>query len=156
MILCLGFIPRVHLYMYIAPIYFYNKTNYLPRAFISAAVIQIIITYVMVLFFGLWGAAWAALISKIIVAYFVYLASRKVFKFRINVKKQLQLPIIYILIMILIDQFISNHHHMLGYSLSVAVGTVTVLFVFRKEIKALFESIFKTSEAGENSVSSSL
>jgi O-antigen/teichoic acid export membrane protein len=152
MVLSLGFIPRMFLYMYITPLYYFNKTAYIPKAFFFAAIIQITMTYLMVQYFGLWGAAWSSFLSKLVVAYFIYLGSRKVYQFTINVKKQIYLPLTYIIMMLMIDQLISQNHNYLGYGISVILGSTLVFFVFRREIKILAKTLFKASEDSKSNL----
>lgn len=146
MILSLGFIPRVHMYMYITPLYYYNKTSYLPRAFLFASAFQLTLTYVLVSLYGLWGAAWSSFLAKIAVAFFVYLECRKVFKFKVNVKKQFYLPLSYIITMMILDQFVTPGNNLIVYGLSILLGSSFVLFAFRKEIRTLSTTIFRSSD----------
>ncbi len=139
MIISLGFIFRVHLFMYISPIYYFNKTKLLPLVYIIAALIQIPITITLVNHHGLIGAAWASLINKPILSILLYLFSRRVFKFKLNKIKQIYLPLFYLATILLINQSSSGMNINLNNLLSAAFSTIIISFVYRREIYLLLK-----------------
>ena len=145
-IIALGFVPRVHTYMFTVPMYYFNKTNLLPKAYLFAALIQLAMTFVLVRYFSLWGAAWSSFLSKIILAFFLYFQCKKVIAFKLNIRKQLLLPVVYILTIIILDQFVTPDNNVIIYGMGMILGLLFVLIAFRNEIRALSSTIFKTSD----------
>lgn len=143
LVLCLSFIPRVHLYMYVSPLYFFNKTRILPKVYLLATMIQLPITVIFIHFFGLWGAAWAAFINKPILTLIMYLYSRSTFSFKLNAVKQIYLPLIYTGIMLCIDLVTPVPLKTQAYGIAIVISFFLVYYVYRREIKMLLQSVRK-------------
>jgi len=133
-VLAAGYALRsIHLY-YLSTILFARKTMALLKIFGFSACIQIIITVFAVKFYGLEGAIYAGLITKVIQVGFCVLFTRSIFVYNYNYFKIVAIPFIYLLINLL--QFVFFPHYSLWmYVLQLLVFAIILLAVFKNEIK---------------------
>jgi hypothetical protein len=87
------------------------------------------------------GAIWANFLSRPLQAVFLFLASRKIFKFRFNLVKQLYLPLFYMGICIFSYFTFRAHHLVLVNLVQMLVIYVAVILVFRKELPVFLQQI---------------
>lgn len=136
-IIIVGFITRGLYVMYYFPILFLKKTKVLPIAFGMAAIIQIIISIIIIKYFGLIGAAYATVISKIVQLFFIYLFSRRYFKFHFNVNKLLVLPLIYLILVFVTEAFIpKTYWYFVQFGIIIIVSSTT-FYIYWNELKLL-------------------
>ena len=64
-----------------------KKTDYLPVAIGIAAVLNIVLNFVFIPHLGIWGSAWATLISYFVSAVVIYLFSRKIYPIKYEWKR---------------------------------------------------------------------
>jgi O-antigen/teichoic acid export membrane protein len=142
-IICLGFASRGLFNMFLAPIFFFKKTSVLPKIYIYIAIIQIVMTYFLVKYFGLIGAAWSGFVVKIIQVIFLYFESKKVFVFNFNVLKLVYLPVIYILFVLVTNLVLESYNPILVKILQCVVSYAIVFIVFRRELIQFFHQFRK-------------
>jgi O-antigen/teichoic acid export membrane protein len=136
-ILSIGFVTRGLYSMFLMPIYFYKHTKVLPKIFAFIAIIQIIVSVVFIKYFGLLGAVWANFITKIVQVVFLYFEGRKFFHFKFNLIKQIYLPMICILIVLLMESFIPKEYNIYSRTLQLLVIYILVFVVYKKDIRSL-------------------
>jgi O-antigen/teichoic acid export membrane protein len=136
--LCLGFATRGWYYMALAPIFFFKKTKVLPNALFFTALFQILVSLVLIKYFSLWGAVAANLIVKPFQAFILYLFSRKIFKFKINIWKMVYLPVLFIIIILASELFFPNIDRVIIGSLQFVITGLLVVLVYRHELKSFF------------------
>ena len=120
--------------MYIAPLYFFKKTIFLPKVFFITAIFQFIISFFMVKYFGIWGAVWAILCVKPIQLLMMYYESNKIFRFTFNSAKLIWLPLLYSVIVITANYFLKDINYYLINSVSLVAVCLLIFFVYRNKI----------------------
>jgi len=140
-LLSLGFVTRSLFVMFSAPIYYLKKTKLLPRIFFYSAICQIVISVVLIKYFGLWGAVWAGFIVKVLQVLFLYIETRKLFTYSLNKVKQIYLPLSYIILIILSEIFMIESYRMIIQIVQMIVTCSMVFWVYRKELPLLLKGI---------------
>lgn len=130
------------LYQYfLAPTYFHKKTKILPKLFAYTAVIQLISSIILIKYFGIWGAIWANLITKIIQNIFLYLGTRNFFNYKFNTLKLIWLPIFIMMFIITSEHFATINNIHLIHFIQLIVTMILTWLIYNKELKSLFRSI---------------
>jgi O-antigen/teichoic acid export membrane protein len=136
-ILSIGFAFRGLFTMFISPIFFFKYTRALPKIFFFVAVIQIIVTAFFIKYFGLMGAVWASFITKIVQVLFLYIESRKIFHFKFNYIKQIYLPLICTIVVLILEFLIPQEYLFYNRSFQFILICILVFAVYRKDIRLL-------------------
>jgi O-antigen/teichoic acid export membrane protein len=133
-ILAAGYALRsIHLY-YLATILFSKKINVLLRIFGCSAAIQVAMTLFAVKYFGLEGAIYAGLITKMLQVILCIGFTRSIFIYNYNYFKIIGIPLIYFTINLL--QFvIFKEYNLWMYVAQLLLFSIILYFVFRNEIK---------------------
>jgi O-antigen/teichoic acid export membrane protein len=138
-ILAAGYaLKSIHLF-YLSTILFSKKINILLKIFGLSAVIQIVITLFAIKHFGLNGAIYAGLITKILQVVFCMYFTRSIFHYNFNYFKIILLPLIYVLIN-LVQFLIFHQYHLWIYLAQLIIFTVVFYIVFKNEIKKVMLS----------------
>jgi len=117
-----------------APLVYFKRTAVLPRIFLFSAVFQVIASVVLVKYYGLTGAVWANFLGKPIQVVFMYIESRKVFEYRMNLWKLVYLPLIFIAV-VLVSEWVATDSNRRLFELGQLLLAVTmVLLAYRKEL----------------------
>lgn len=137
-VLAAGLATRSWQIMVITPIFHFGKTRILPLVYLATAIVQIGLTYLLLLSMDLEGAMWANFASRVAQVVFLYLAVRRFYTFKVNVKKIVVLPLIYIMMVIISDLWLKNliDFYLLN-SLQFMVIAIFVYALFRKEVSSL-------------------
>jgi O-antigen/teichoic acid export membrane protein len=141
-ILCLGFATRGWYYMSLAPIFYFKKTKVLPKVLFITALFQIIVSFLLIRYFSLWGAVIANFAVKPFQAFMLYIESRKIFRFRINKWKLVYLPILFIIMILSSEIFLGNINRIFIGLLQFFVTTTLVLLIYRRELLSMFKKKF--------------
>jgi len=142
-VLNIGFASRGLYNYFLTPIYLFKKTSILPRMYLITAVFQIIISIILIKYFGIWGAVAANLFTKIIQNYLLYLAARKFFTFKFSTMKFIWLPLFVTTLLIFSEYFITQQNLNL-IRLSQMVFTYLLVYLFyRNEARALFKDLYE-------------
>jgi len=99
-ILFAGMIARIWYYYLITPVFYFKRTNLLPIVFTFTAIFQVVCTYFLIKGIGINGAVWASFFTKLIQVILLYLFVQRFYQFRVNYKKFILYPFVYILILI--------------------------------------------------------
>jgi O-antigen/teichoic acid export membrane protein len=142
-VLNIGFASRGLYNYFLTPIYLFKKTSILPKMYLITAIFQIIISIILIKYFGIWGAVAANLFTKIIQNYLLYLAARKFFTFRFSTMKFIWLPLFVTTLLIFSEYFITQQNLNL-IRLSQMVFTYLLVYLFyRNEARALFKDLYE-------------
>jgi O-antigen/teichoic acid export membrane protein len=133
-ILTAGYASRVWFFMYLAPILFFKKTKSLPKVFLMSAVFQIIASTGLIYFFGLMGAVYANFLTKQFQALFMYMESRKIFHFKVNIWKIYVLPVTLVSMLLGSEYFITPDSRLYVQMIQLLTITFLVYLVYRKEL----------------------
>lgn len=130
-------------------IMFLKKTKVLPKVYLISSIIQIVLTIYFIKHFGIIGAAWAFLIVRFVQLILLYFASRKFFQYSMNKTKQLFLPLAYIAMVLLSEQFIPGN-----FKLLIEIGQLLTIFslvfwVYRREIILVVKPFFEKKSSTE-------
>jgi O-antigen/teichoic acid export membrane protein len=138
-ILNIGFVSRGLYNYFLTPVYLFKKTAVLPKMYFITAILQIILSIVLIRYYGIWGAVAVNLIIKIVQNLFLYLASRKFFSFKFNMFKFVWLPLIVTLAVIGSEYFLSRHNlHFIRFSQMIFSYLLVYIF-YRNEVKILIK-----------------
>ena len=141
-ILNIGFVSRGLYNYFLTPVYLFKKTVVLPKMYFFTAILQIILSIVLIKYFGIWGAVAVTVIIKIIQNLFLYLASKKFFSFNFNMLKFVWLPLILTIIVITSEYFLTRHNlHFIRF-FQMIFSYLLVYIFYRNEIKLLFKEIW--------------
>ena len=134
-VLFAGMIVRVWYYYLIAPIFYFKKTKILPVVFSISALFQILTTYFGLKFFSIEGAVWANFLTKVLQVVLLSFFVTKFYSFRVNAKKFILFPSLYIL-MLLVSEILFKHINLyLINIMHLIVLTILGYYIFRKEIR---------------------
>ncbi|HPT14015.1 MAG TPA: polysaccharide biosynthesis C-terminal domain-containing protein [Bacteroidales bacterium] len=129
---------------FLAPIYYHKKTSLLPKLYSYTAIIQIVASIILIKYYGIWGAVWANLFTKIIQNIFLYTGSRKFFRFEFNTLKLLWLPLL-VTAFIIITEFVAKNMNIhLIHLIQLVITSTLVFLVYKKETYQLALSLLKT------------
>ncbi|MDB5284144.1 MAG: hypothetical protein JWO06_3219 [Bacteroidota bacterium] len=135
-IICAGLVTRGMMNLYIYPINYYRKTSRLLSINGIAAIVQIILVYLMVKQFKLYGAALTLNIVKIILlGLYAYYCS-DLLNQKINRLKMIWLPLIVIFVLSVPELFIRSYGlemHLIHLGEFSVVFLIT-LFIYRREL----------------------
>jgi O-antigen/teichoic acid export membrane protein len=136
-ILCLGFITKIYFHIFIAPIYFFKRTKVLPRVFLLSAICQIILSAILIKYFGIPGALWARFIVSVVQVLIMYTETRKFFEYSFNKLKMIYLPLFYLAMVIVGELIFFNEYLFLKAVVQLGVVGLLTLYVYRNEIAML-------------------
>jgi O-antigen/teichoic acid export membrane protein len=137
-LLASGYALTSILNFYLSTILFTKNTGVLLKIFGISALFQILVTLYFVNRFGLLGAIYAGIITKILQVILSAFLSRKIFIYQYNIFKIIALPFIYIAINILQFHFFSGYSITL-YAGQLALFSIVFYFIFKNEIKIVFQ-----------------
>ncbi|MCX6248411.1 MAG: oligosaccharide flippase family protein [Bacteroidetes bacterium] len=140
-LISISFIFRVLMMMYSAPIYAFKTTQMLPKIFGIAAVIQIVLSIILIRYFGLVGAIASMILMKPIQLFLTIWQTRKIFTFTYNYRKMVIMPMIYFFIFLIVEIIAFNSSHLWLYVLEFIFTGALVLVFFRKEVMSMILSI---------------
>jgi len=149
-LLSLGFVTRSLFGLFSAPIYYLKKTKLLPRIFLYSAICQVILSIVLIKYFGLWGAVWAGFIVKVLQVLFLYIETRKIFTYSFNKVKQIFLPAIYIVLIVVSEIFMIENYRMLIQIIQMILICSLVFWVYRKELPLVVKPVFEKFIGGKD------
>jgi O-antigen/teichoic acid export membrane protein len=138
----IGFASRGLYNYFLTPIYIFKKTNVLPKMYLITAIFQIIITVLLIKYFGIWGAVFANLITKVIQNLFLFLASRKFFIYKFNALKFIWLPLIITIVIICSEYFVTLYNIHIIRLLQMAFSYLIVYIFYRNEAESLLKDLF--------------
>jgi O-antigen/teichoic acid export membrane protein len=117
-----------------APLMYFKKTRALPKVFFYSSIFQIIVSIVLIHYFGLIGAVWANFLVKPVQVIIMYNESRKVFDYKLNPWKLIYLPIIYITVVVVSELFATKGTRQIFEVGQLLIAVVMVLLAYRKEV----------------------
>ena len=126
-----------------------KKTKVLPKVYLISSIIQIVLTIYFIKHFGIIGAAWAFFIVRFVQLILLYFESRKFFQYSMNKTKQLFLPLAYIAMVLLSEQFVTDK-----FKLLIEIGQMLTIFslvfwVYRREIILVVKPFFEKKNRTE-------
>ncbi|MES2130775.1 MAG: oligosaccharide flippase family protein [Bacteroidota bacterium] len=142
-ILAVGQVFKVLYYIYIAPLFYYKRTDLVAKSFVFATMVQLLITYTLIYFMGLNGIIIAYIASKPFQILFVYIESNRLIHLPINIIKQIILPIalcsvVFGFQLIVKDNQVLYYNPMIG-----GLILVVTAFFYRNEIKPFYNGFVK-------------
>jgi O-antigen/teichoic acid export membrane protein len=145
-ILSAGYALRGVLLFYLSTILFAKKNVVLLKIFGMSAVFQIFITWYAVNYFGLQGAIYGGLATKLLQVALCMLFTRGVFKYRFNYFKIIVIPLIFVTINII--QFIFFKEYLVSFYIAQFILFGVLLYlIFKNEIKKVLISFKLLPEA---------
>jgi hypothetical protein len=83
------------------------------------------------------GATYATIISKIAQVFFLYLFSRRYFKFNFNFNKIIMLPMFYLVLVILTETFFPRQYWYFVQVMIILIVSFSTFFFYRNELVLL-------------------
>ncbi len=136
-----GYATRSILNFYMSTILFSKSTLLLVKIFGYSALVQIAVTYTLVSHFGILGAVYSGIITKLIQVIFSYYFTRHIFSYHFNWMKIYGLPLLYIAVSIILFYTIPSYNLVI-YGLVFLVFSGLFYLIFRNEIVALAQQFF--------------
>jgi O-antigen/teichoic acid export membrane protein len=149
-LISVSFLFRVLMMMYSTPIYAFKKTLMLPKIFGIAAVIQIILSIILIKYFGLVGAIASMILNKPIQLLLTVWQTQKIFTFSYNYKKMVIMPMIYFFVFVAGEFFAFNINHLWLYVLEFVFTGVLVLIFFRNEVRSIILTVWNEIRASKS------
>ncbi|MBP7808086.1 MAG: lipopolysaccharide biosynthesis protein [Bacteroidia bacterium] len=137
-IIAAGFALRSILNFYLSTIFFTKNTKILLKIFGISALFQIVVTYFAIKEFGLMGAIYGGLATKVVQVILSSLLTKGIFKYEFNYAKIILIPFIYIVINILQFTFFKEYNILL-YGGQLILFTFVFYFIFKNEIKIVIK-----------------
>jgi O-antigen/teichoic acid export membrane protein len=141
-VLNISFASRGLYNYFLTPVYYFRKTNVLPKIYLITAVIQIVISIILIKQFGIWGAVAANLITKVIQNFFLFMVARKFFTFKFNLFKFIWLPIIVTMVVICSEYFVSKYNLHFVRLFQMAFSYLLVYIFYRNEVRELLKDLY--------------
>ena len=132
-IICASFVFRGLYNTLINPLYYFKKTQVLPKILLISAIIQVVSGIILIKYFGIWGAVWSYFLVKPVQLIFIWQESKKVFTFHFNLFKMVFMPILYCLTVILLSQ-IGNLTEIQVVVIQMVTALILVAFGYRREL----------------------
>jgi len=145
-IIVAGFISKGLYTMFMAPLLFLKKTKVLPLAFALAAIIQVSSSIILIKYFGLMGATYATIVSKVAQVFFLYFFSRRYFKFHFNFNKIILLPALYLVMVIVSETFFPRQYWYFIQVMIILIVSFSTFFIYRNELVLLLEKYLHFSK----------
>ena len=142
-ILGLGFMFISLRQIYSFPLLAKKRSDLLTKAFAFSAIAQVLLTVVAVKFFGLMGAVWVSLLTKPIQIIFMYIESRKIMKLGLSIKKQIILPLMVTISVIIVYMVLSPTNYFGVLLFYAIIATLLTYFFYRREIPDFYLSALK-------------
>ena len=140
-IIAAGYATRSIINFYLSTILYSKNTSLLIKIFGFSSFVQIIATYFLVKEFGLIGAIYAGIITKLTQVFFAYLLTKSIFTYNFNYFKIIGLPVLYIIFNVVMYQFFPAYNFML-YIIQLIVFSIILYFMFKNEISAVYKQFF--------------
>ncbi len=140
-IICSGFVTRSVLNVYLYPIYAFKKTSRLIFINGITAIFQVVICYLMVRQFKLYGASFTLNAIKVLTMFLFIFYCRDLTVTKINQKKLIWLPIVVIMVFSFFELFINQYGiymHLIHLVELFVVFALTYL-VYKNEISGLLK-----------------
>ncbi len=141
-IISAGYATRSILNYYFATILFSKKTVLLLKIFGACAVIQIVATYFFSKHFGLIGAIYAGIITKVAQVLFSYIFTRSIFTYNLNYLKIYGVPLLFVITNVICYFFFPVYNIAIYLGQLLAFGLLFFL-IFKNEIKIVFIQFFR-------------
>jgi O-antigen/teichoic acid export membrane protein len=133
-LICLQYITYVVWVMYSLPLMFDKNGSVFKKTLIGSAVFKLLIGYLLISQFGLYGAVWSVLLTKIFQHIWIAIESHKIYHLKYNKIKILLLPAIYAILVIISTQFLPNQFEIYYHLGSLFIFGLIIFFVFKNEI----------------------
>lgn len=133
-ILFAGMIVRIWYNYLIAPVVYFKQTRILPVIFTFVAIFQVFTTYGLIKIYSIEGAVWASFLTKIFQVGLLFFFIKRFYTLKVNFKKLIFYPTIYILLLISVEIFFKNINLLITNCIHLIILTTTGYFLFRKEI----------------------
>ena len=105
--------------------------------FAISALFEIVAAILLVKYIGLMGAVWVNFMVKPLQAFLLYQASRKVFHYKFNRWKIFDLPIIFMVVVILSEMIITDQTRIFFHAGQLLISMLLVWFAYRRELVPL-------------------
>lgn len=129
--------------IYLAPLLFYKRTDLIARSFIYATFVQLLLTYVLIYFFGFNGIIVAYILSKPFQVLFIFMESNKLIKLPINGVKQMLLPFIIGAVVFALQLIIKDNNALYYNPLVGVIIFIITLFFYRNEVIPFTEDLLR-------------
>jgi O-antigen/teichoic acid export membrane protein len=114
----------------------------LPVIYLVVAMLKISLLFYLIPVIGIEGAVLATLISSLVEIMLLYLFIHKKFKIKINAIKLLWSPLL-LIVMIMAVKYTNFVPEMISYILLLVFTLIVLIFVYRKELVQLYQTIAK-------------
>lgn len=136
-IIAAGYATRSIVNFYLSTILYSKQTILLIKIFGYSSIIQVIATFFLVKYYGLIGAIYAGIITKLTQVFFAWLLTKNIFEYNFNYLKILGLPLIYIFTNIIMFQFI-REYSIIAYSSELVLFSTIFYLIFKNEIRTVY------------------
>lgn len=143
-ILAISQIFKVLYYLYLAPLFYFKRTDLVAKSFVFMTVVQIILTAILLYYFKFNGILMAYIFAKPFQIIFVYFESKKFVKLPIIVMKQIVLPLILCTIVLGLQLFIKDNQVLFYNPLLGLIMLLITAFFYRNEIKPFYHQFIRT------------
>jgi O-antigen/teichoic acid export membrane protein len=133
-LLCLSYITTVIWWMYSLPLMFEKKGYFFTRILIGSAVFKLLSGIVLIHSFGLYGAVWSVLLTKIFHHGWIALDSNKIYHLKYNKVKILFLPSVYAALVIISNQFLPDEYEIFYHTMELIIFGLIIFLVYKNEI----------------------
>jgi len=136
-IIAAGYATRSIINFYLSTILYSKQTVLLIKIFGYSSIIQLITTYFFVKHYGLIGAIYAGIITKLTQVFFAWLLTKNIFEYNFNYTKILGIPIIYIITNVIMFQFVPEYS-IIAYLAEFIFFSIIFYLIFKNEIRTVY------------------
>lgn len=145
-VLSAGYALRSILNFYLSTILFTKKVTILLKIFGFSALFQIVLTIVAIKYFGLLGAIYAGLATKILQVILSAFFTKGIFSYQFNFYKIILVPFLFIAINVIQFNLFPAYDLKL-YLLQLALFGIIFYFIFKNEIAGLYHQFFSKKKS---------
>jgi O-antigen/teichoic acid export membrane protein len=145
-ILTIGFIARGLQSMFYTPLLYFQKTKSIPKVYFIAAIIQVILSIILIKYYGIMGAAITMFIIKIVQVILLYFESKKIFTFSFNIAKQIVLPLVYLVVVVVLFPFTNDNNRIFINLFQLVIVIMLSYAIFKKDINEMIHKYLKIGQ----------
>jgi O-antigen/teichoic acid export membrane protein len=139
-VLCASFVFKGLYGMYVNPVFYFKKTKVLPVVLGVTALVQIISGIILVRYFGIWGAVWSFFLVRPV----LWLAARKIYRFRFNQFKLVIIPVLYAGAVVVLSNW-SGMSEFTYLSTQLVIALALIFIAYKNELSQL-KGIFRPNK----------
>jgi O-antigen/teichoic acid export membrane protein len=132
--LCLSYITMALWHMYSSPLMFDKRGFIFTKILVGSAIFKLLSGLILIYLFGLYGAVWSVLLTKIFHHGWIAYDSNKIYHQKYNKIKIILLPLLYTIFVVVSNQVLPDRYEIFYHLVGLLIFGLIIFFVFKNEI----------------------